>query len=93
MLYDEVLGYLLLFRCPSALAPSVPLYWGTDADGGDVLLLSTHEAPGLALFPPGCAFEVCSTASCLIAPPTPPLFTLSIHGPHLLVSSALLIGA
>ena len=60
MLFDEVLSYLLLFRCPGS---SVPLYWGTDADAGDVLLLSTREAPGIAQFPPGCAYEVCLPAT------------------------------
>ncbi len=63
MLLDEVLGYLLLFRCPGS---SVPLYWGTDSDAGDVLLLSTHEAPGIAQFPPGCAYEVCALLQALV---------------------------
>ena len=60
MLFDEILGYLLLFRCPGS---SAPLYWGTNEDAGDVLLLSTREAPGVAQFPPGCAYEVCPKAA------------------------------
>ena len=60
MLFDEILGYLLLFRCPGS---SMPLYWGTDADANDVLLLSTREARGVAQFPPGCAYEVSMLAA------------------------------
>ena len=60
MLFDEILSYLLLFRCPGS---SVPLYWGTDADAGDVLLLSTRETNGIAQFPHGCAYEVCRSAA------------------------------
>ena len=66
MLFDEVLGYLLLFRCPGH---SLPLYWGTDTDSGEVLLLSARAAPGLSLFPPGCAFEVrsaCRSCGCTV---------------------------
>ncbi len=61
VLLDDALGYLLLFRCPGS---SVPLFWGTDAEAGDVLLLSTREAPGIAQFPPGCAYEVWPSAAC-----------------------------